>query len=88
MNINVDEIFGFKVGEKLYVANKEKGNVYEFRTNCIKIHKDNISVHGYVLGLYGKGEYPKEYSLKYLNKRYIFVKKKEAKNWLKIKKTD
>ena len=79
----MEDIFGFKVGEKLYIANKEKGKIYEFLTDCIKIHKDSISVHGYIFGLYGK-EIPKEYNLRYLNKRYIFVQKNEAIKWLKI----
>lgn len=82
MNGNVENIFGFKVGDKLYIANKETGKVYDFITDCIKIHADNCSVHGLLYGRYGKFGTPKEYSLKYLNKRYIFVQKSEATKWL------
>ena len=46
MNINIEGIFGFKVGNKLYIANKEKMKIYELLTDCIKIHKKDISVDG------------------------------------------
>lgn len=82
MNINIEGIFGFKVGDKLYIANKEKMKIYEFLTDCIKIHKNDISVHGHMCGLYGNGESPAEYNLKYLNKRYIFKQKVKAERWL------
>lgn len=84
MNENIENIFGFKAGDKLYIADKKTGKVYDFITDCIKIHVDNISVHGYLHGLYGKFGTPKEYSLKYLNKKYIFVQKSEALKWLKL----
>lgn len=82
MNTNIEGIFGFKVGDKLYIANKEKMKIYELLTDCIKIHKKDISVHGHMYGLYGNGESPVEYSLKYLDKRYIFTQKDKAERWL------
>lgn len=85
MSGNLEDMFGFKAGDKLYIADKETGKVYDFITDCIKVRVDNISVHGYLHGLYGKWwGIPKEYSLKYLNKRYIFVQKSEATKWLKF----
>ena len=81
---SIEIVLGFKAGDKLYIADKETGKVYDFITDCIKAHVDNISVHGYLYGLYGKFWKPKEYNLKYLNKRYIFVKKSEASKWLKL----
>lgn len=84
MNENIENIFGFKAGDKLYIADKETGKVYDCITDCIKVHVDNISVHGYLYGLYGNFGIPKEYNLKYLNKRYIFVQKSEALKWLKL----
>ena len=53
MNGNIEDIFGFRVGDKLYIANKETEKVYNFITDCIKVHADNISVHGLLYGLYG-----------------------------------
>lgn len=82
-----DTIFGFKVGDKLYIANKQTGKVYDFVTDCIKIHADDCSVHGLLYGRYGKFGTPKEYSLKYLNKRYIFVKKGDAAKWITNQQT-
>lgn len=92
MNENIKNIFGFNVGETLYIAHKETGKVYKFVTDCIKIHAEDISVHGLLYGLYSTFGIPKEYNLKYLNKRYIFVHRREAKKWLdkfllKTKKT-
>ena len=86
MRKEIEELFGFKVGDKLYVAVKEKNKVYEFLTDCIKIFDNNMTVHGYIYGLYGKWGTPTEYSLKHLNKRIIFTKKKDANKWLKSEK--
>ena len=79
---NTKDIFGFNVGDKLYVAITEKRKIYDFLTDCIKIHDHNTTVHGYVYGLNGKWGTPTEYSLKWLNKRCIFIRKKDAKAWL------
>ena len=84
MNENIEDVLGFKVGDKLYIANKETEKVYNFITDCIKVHADSISVHGLLYGQYGNFGVPKEYNLKYLNKRYIFVQKSEAVKWLKL----
>ena len=76
------DIFGFNVGDKLYVASTEKKKVCKFLTDCIKIHDHNTTVHGYIYGLYGAWGTPTEYSLKWLNKRCIFIKKEDAEKWL------
>lgn len=82
MKLEPKEIFDFNVGDKLFIASIEKGKVLEFLTDCIKLFDNNITVHGYIYGLYGKWGTPTEYSIKHLNKRCIFVKKKDAKEWL------
>lgn len=79
------DLFGFNVGDNLYIVSKDKNKVYRFFTDCIKVFDNNITVHGYVYGLYGKYGIPIEYSLKNLNKRIIFTKKQDALKWLKTK---
>lgn len=82
LNINPKDIFGFNIGDKLYIADIEKRKVFEFLPDCIKIFDNNITVHGCIYGLYGKWGTPTEYSIKWLNKRCIFTKKRDAKKWL------
>lgn len=79
------DLFGFNVGDDLYIASKDKNKVCRFFTDCIKVFDNNITVHGYVYGLYGKYGIPIEYSLKNLNKRIIFTKKQDELKWLKTK---
>ena len=45
-----------------------------------------MTAHGYVYNLYGNWGTPTEISIKYLNKRVIFTKKKDAMNWMNSKK--
>lgn len=83
---NSKDVFGFNVGDTLYIADRRKGKVFNFRTDCIKIHDHNTTIHGKVYGMYGKWGTPIEYSMKWLNKRIIFIKKKDAQNWLNEQK--
>lgn len=83
---NIKNIFGFDIQEKLYIASLKKNKVFEFQPNCIKVFNDNVTVHGLTYGLYGKWGTPTEYSLKNLDKRVVFAKKKLAKEWLERKK--
>lgn len=84
-DINLKDVFGFNINDRLYIANIEKGKVFDFMPDCIKVFKNNITVHGYIYGLYGKWGTPTEYSIKWLNKRCIFTKKQDAKKWLENK---
>ena len=81
MNFN----FGFNIGDTLYVAYPEYCKVCRFETDCIKVFRNNMTVHGKVFGLHGNYGLPAEISIKYLNKRVVFTKKKDAENWLKSK---
>lgn len=81
------QIFGFDIGDTLYVADKNKG-VLKFVADCIKIHDHGTTVHGYVYGLYGKWGTPSEYNLKWLNKRVIFIREKDASEWFKSHRTE
>ena len=83
--LNIKEIFGFDISEKLYIAILEKNKVFEFQSNCIKVFNNNVTVHGLIYGLYGKWGTSTEYSLKNLDKRVVFTKKKLAKEWLERK---
>lgn len=76
------EDFGCKVGDKLYVASIERNKVCEFLVDCLKVFDSDYTAHGYIYGLYGKWGTPTEFSLKKLNKRVIFNKKKDAIEWL------
>lgn len=78
--------FGFKVGDILYVAYPKYNKACKFKTDCIKVFEDNVTAHGYVYNLYGNWGTPTEISIKYLNKRVIFTKKKDAMNWMNSKK--
>lgn len=68
------------LSKPLYIANPETGKTSRFMPDNIKLFSDNITVHGYQD--MGRFSLPKEYSLKYLNRRIIFTKKKDAENWL------
>lgn len=74
--------FGCEAGDTLYVASLDKKKVCEFKVDCLKLFTDDITAHGYLYGLYSKCGTPTEFSVKKLNKRVIFTKKKEAKEWL------
>lgn len=74
--------FGFNIGDILYFADRKHGKVCKFHTDCIKVFYNNVTVHGQVLGLYGPWCTPMEVSIKNLNKRVIFTKEKNAKDWL------
>lgn len=76
-------IFGCNVGDTLYVALKDKQKVCDFKVNCLKVFESDYTAHGYVYSSYSKWGEPKEFSLKYLNKRVIFTEKKNAEKWLK-----
>jgi hypothetical protein len=76
------EDFGCKIGDKLYVASIDRNIVCEFVPDCLKVFNDDFTAHGYINGLYGKWGTPIEFSLKKLNKRVIFTKKKDAESWL------
>lgn len=78
--------FGFNVGDILYIAYPKYNKVCKFKTDCIKVFEDNITAHGYVYGLYGHWETPIEVSIKYLDKKFVFMREKDAENWLKRKK--
>lgn len=80
--INTKRILGFDIDDKLYIGDIKHNKVCEFHPDCIKIFKNNVPVHGFVYGLYGKWGTPTEYSLKNLNKRIIFTKRKDAKQWV------
>ena len=67
-----------------YVAHVEKRKVCKLVVDTFKRFADtgNKTAHGYIYGLYGTYGVPTEYSLNHLNKRIIFVKKKDATMWL------
>lgn len=77
--------FGFNVGDVIYIAYPKRNKVCRFKTDCIKVFEDNITAHGYVYNLYGNWGTPTEVSIKYLNKKFVFTKKKDAVNWMKRK---
>lgn len=77
------EDFGCKVGDTLHIASIDRNKVCEFKVDCLKVFTDDYTAHGYIYGLYGKWGTPTEFSLKKLNKRVIFTKKKDALDWLK-----
>lgn len=74
--------FGFNVGDDLYVAFKDDRKVCRFKTDCIKVFDDGVTVHGYVYGLCGSWGVSMEFNLKHLNKRVLFNKKTNADKWL------
>ena len=76
---------GFNVGDTLYVVYPKRNKVCKMTTDCFKVFKGNITVHGYVYGLGGNFGIPVEVSLKYLNKRSVFTKRKLANEWLEKK---
>lgn len=83
MKITFD--FEFKVGDVLYIAYPKYNKVCRFKTDCIKIFENNVTAHGYVYELYGHWGTPIEVSIKHLNKKFVFTKKKDAESWLKRK---
>lgn len=80
--------FGCKVGDTVYIASIDRKKVCQFGIDCLKVFQNDITAHGYVYGLYGKYGTPTEFSLKKLNKRVIFTKKKDAELWLKKQLTE
>lgn len=72
-----------KVGDKVFIADKEQNKVLSFEIDCIKVFEDNITAHGYRQAGWAKFNIPIEYSLKNFGKRIIFKTRKEAKNGLK-----
>lgn len=77
--------FGCSVGDKLYFVDLERKKVRRLTVDCLKVFKDNITVHGQLE--WSSFSIPYECSLKYLNKKFVFTKKKAASEWLE-KKTD
>lgn len=76
--------FGCSVGDTLYIVDTKKNKVRNFKVDCLKIFENcNLTAHGYIN--YGKYSLPDEVSLKYLNKRVVFTKKKLATEWLNYK---
>ena len=72
----------YNVGDTLYVTLNKK--VCEFKIDFIKIFESDITAHGMICGIFGKWWSPK-YSLKNINKRFIFTNKKLTNNYIKIK---
>ncbi len=68
------------LGKPLYIADTKTNKVHRFKPDCIKLFKDNLTVHGFEEQ--GRFSLPCEYSLKHLNVRIIFTKRKDAENWL------
>ena len=67
-------------GNPMYIADPERGKVLRFIPDCVKIFKNNTTAHGMLE--VGKFRYPKEYSIKYIDKRIIFRRKSNAQKWL------
>lgn len=57
--------------------------VRRFTVDCLKVFADNITAHGNLE--WTRFTIPYECSLKYLNRKYIFTKKKDASEWLENK---
>lgn len=83
------EDFGCKVGDTIYVASLKKNKVCQFKVDCLKVFENDFTAHGYIYGLYGQGQWgiPTEFSLKKLNRRVIFTKKKYAEEWIQKQKS-
>lgn len=75
-----------EIGDAVYVAYPKRNKVCRFQIDCIKVFPMNITAHGYVHGLCGNFAIPSEISLKYLDKRCVFRKKKDAQAWLDLHK--
>ena len=51
MGKEIEKLFGFKVGDKLYVVVKEKNKVYEFLTDCMDYMENGELLPNIVLNI-------------------------------------
>ena len=71
--------FKCKIGDTLYYVDSKKFAIYRFTIDCFKVFDDNITAHGYMYGKYNNGYgYPMDISIKYIDKRVVFTKRKVA----------
>lgn len=75
--------FGCSIGDILYFVDRERKKVRRFTVDCLKVFQDNITAHGKLE--WASFTIPYECSLKYLNKKFIFTKKKDAVKWMESK---
>lgn len=83
------EGFGCKVNDILYVVDLKYNKVLKFEVDCLKVFEMDFTAHGWLECPWAsKGKpfnIPTEFSLKNLNKRVIFTKRKDAVQWLESK---
>lgn len=75
--------FGCSIGDKLYFVDLERKKVRRFTVDCLKVFRDNITAHGRLE--WTSFTIPYECSLKYLNRKFVFTKKKDATKWMEFK---
>lgn len=72
--------FGCNIGDILYYVDHKNKKLCQFQVRSLKVFEDNITAHGLMYGRYNPNYgYPMDISIKYLNKRCVYSKKKDAK---------
>lgn len=75
--------FGCSIGDRIYFVDLDKKKVRRLTVDCLKVFENNVTAHGKLE--YSRFSIPYECSIKYLNKKFIFTKRKWANEWLKKK---
>ena len=77
--------FKCNIGDTLYYVDTKKLVIYRFVVDCFKVFDNNITAYGFMYGKYKNDcGYPTDISIKYLDKRVVFIKRKDAQEKLDV----